>query len=108
CVHQGDDPIDAALRSQVAISQERLYGRAWRGQTGSLDQQAVKRPHLSPLTATGEQRMYRGHEVLSDRATEAAVAELDHILFDPYDQTTIDAHLTKFIHNHRNALVMLR
>ena len=51
--------------------------------------------------------MQRGHQVPPYRATEAAVAELDHILFDSNDQTAINAYLAKLIHNYRNTLVML-
>jgi hypothetical protein len=52
--------------------------------------------------------MDRRDQVPPYRATEAAVAELDDIFLNANDQTAIDTHLAKLIHNHRNALLMLR
>jgi hypothetical protein len=51
--------------------------------------------------------MDRRDQVSPHSATEAAVAELDHVFFDPNDETTVDTYFAKLIHNHRNALVML-
>ena len=52
--------------------------------------------------------MDRRDQVPPYGATEAAVAELDYVLLDSNDQTAVDTHLAKLIHNHRNTLLMLR
>jgi hypothetical protein len=85
-----------------------LYGWPWRGEARGLDENAVKWHCLHRLAATGEQVMDRRDQVPPYGATEAAVAELDDVFLDANDQTAIDTHLTKLIHNHRNALLMLR
>src|SRR6266446_6948321 len=107
-IHQGDHPIDAALGRQIPIGQERLHGWSRRGEARGLDENAVKRHRLHRFTAAGEQVMDRRDQVPPYGATEAAVAELDYVLLDSNDQTAIDTHLAKLIHNHRNALIMLR
>jgi hypothetical protein len=107
-IDQGDHPIDAALGRQTPISQERLYGRSWRGEARGLDEYAVKRHCLHRLAAAGEQVMDRRDQVSPHGTTEAAVAELDDVFLDANDQTAVDTHFAKLIHNYRNALLMLR
>jgi hypothetical protein len=106
-IDQGDYPVDAALGCQTPVGQERLHGRPWRGEARGLDENTVKRHGLHCLTTASEQVMDRRDQVPPYGATEAAVAELDHVLLDANDQTAVNAHLAKLIHDHCNALLML-
>ena len=51
--------------------------------------------------------MDRRDQVPPYGTAEAAVAELDDVFLHTNDQTAVDTHLAKLIHNHRNALLML-
>jgi hypothetical protein len=85
-----------------------LYGWSWRGEARGLNENAVKRHCLRRLAAAGEQVMDRRDQVPPHGATEAAITELDDVFLDANDQTAVDTHFAKLIHDHRNALLMLR
>ena len=99
-IHQGDDRIEAGEIAQVA-AQEGHRHRQRIGQAGGFHHQVVHL--LRPL----QDAVHGLQQLAVDRAADAAVAELHHVVTRGNDQVVVDADLAEFIHQHGRLQALL-
>ena len=93
-VDQGDDRIEAGLIAQVAAQEGHRHRQGIR-QAGGLHHQVIHR------IGAIEDSIHGLQQLAVDRAADAAVAELHHVVAGGDDQVVVDADLAEFVHQHR-------
>ena len=73
-VHHGDDAVHRQMRAD-GRPVERLHQRLWQRETRRLDEDVIR------ARLAREQRLHRRHEIVRDRAAQAAVGQFDDVLF---------------------------
>ena len=99
-IHQGDDRIQAGEVAQVA-AKEGHRNRQGVGQPRGFHHQVVHllRPFQDPV--------HRFQQFAVDRAADAAVAELHHVLAGGHHQLVVDSDLPELVHQHRGLEAVL-
>ena len=99
-IHQGDDRIQAGEIPQITAQEGHRHRQGIR-QAGGFHHQVVHR--LGAL----QDSVYRIEKLAIDGATDAAVAELHHLVTGGHHQIVVDADLPEFVHQHRRAQALL-
>ena len=99
-IDQRDDRVQSRLVAQLAAEEGHRH-RQRIGQTSGLHNDVVQ------VLWTFKHPLHRLHQLVVDRAADAAVAQLHHLLSCGDDEFVIDADLTEFIHQHSGLHALL-
>ena len=104
-VHQGDDGIQQIAFGHLVVHEEGLRHRSWVGNTGGLDDHALKIQQT--LALLGGQGGQRAAEILANRAAHAAVAHLNDLLFGVgHQNVVVDVFFAEFVFDDGDLLTM--
>ena len=93
-IDQGDDRIKSGLIAELAAQEGHRHGQGIRQARGF---------HHEIVDGVGalKDAIHRFQKLAIDGATDAAVAQLDHVIAGADHQVVVDADLAKLIHQHR-------
>jgi hypothetical protein len=102
-IDRHDDTLDAKVMPQHRIGLDREQNGRGVCETGRLHDEAID-VASSPSLILIQQAAEGLNEVVSHRATDAAIVEKDRLLIEPADEMMIETDFAKFIHQHRSAV----
>ena len=92
-IHQGDDRIEAGLIAQITAKEGHRHGQGI-GQARGFHHQVVDR--IRPI----ENAIHGFEQFAVDGATDAAVAQLHHVLAGGHHQVVVDADFAELVDEH--------
>ena len=104
-VHQSQDGVEQEGLCNLVVHEKGLRNRTRIGQTGRLDDDAVKAEQA--FAALGSQHLQRDAQVFADGAANAAIAHLNDLLLGVRDQDlVVDVLFAKLVLDDGNFLTM--